>query len=255
MKLARNNLYLPKDCKTEIKFLKIMANAFHYSIGRKFIQAVSGAFLVVFLLLHGTINFFSVIDSFTGGWDAYDGLFQLGCDFMALPIVTIMVPVLALGIIVHIIYGCYLTWYNVKARGGYKRYEVASKAKADSWSAKNMFVLGIIILGILFFHLTHFWAKMQLLEFCGSEAENPYMLLEQTFGSIWVLIIYIAWFCAVWFHLCHGFWSMFQTVGWDNQVWMKRLKVFGIIVATIIWVMFTTVAVNAFLHANGILAA
>ena len=194
-----------------------MANAFHYSIGRKFIQAVSGAFLVVFLLLHGTINFFSVIDSFTGGWDAYDGLFQLGCDFMALPIVTIMVPVLALGIIVHIIYGCYLTWYNVKARGGYKRYEVASKAKADSWSAKNMFVLGIIILGILFFHLTHFWAKMQL--------------------------------------LCHGFWSMFQTVGWDNQVWMKRLKVFGIIVATIIWVMFTTVAVNAFLHANGILAA
>ena len=232
-----------------------MANAFHYSIGRKFIQAVSGAFLVVFLLLHGTINFFSVIDSFTGGWDAYDGLFQLGCDFMALPLVTIMVPVLALGIIVHIIYGCYLTWYNVKARGGYKRYEVASKAKADSWSAKNMFVLGIIILGILFFHLTHFWAKMQLLEFCGSEAENPYMLLEQTFGSIWVLIIYIAWFCAVWFHLCHGFWSMFQTVGWDNQVWMKRLKVFGIIVATIIWVMFTTVAVNAFLHANGILAA
>ena len=109
-----------------------MANAFHYSIGRKFIQAVSGAFLVVFLLLHGTINFFSVIDSFTGGWDKIDGLFQLGCDFMALPIVTIMVPVLALGIIVHIVYGCYLTWYNIKARGGYKRYEVDSRAKADS---------------------------------------------------------------------------------------------------------------------------
>ena len=168
-----------------------MASAFHFPIGSKFIQAVSGAFLVVFLLLHGTINFFSVIDSFTGGWDAADGLFQLGCDFMALPIVTIMVPVLALGIIVHIIYGCYLTWYNIKARGGYKRYEVASKAKADSWSAKNMFVLGIVILGILFFHLTHFWAKMQLLEFCGSEAENPYTLLMNTFGSVWVLVIYI----------------------------------------------------------------
>ena len=151
-----------------------MANAFHYSIGRKFIQAVSGAFLVVFLLLHMTINSFSVIDSFTGEWGSFDGLFQLGCDFMSLPIVTIMVPVLALGVFVHIIYGCYLTWYNIKARGGYKRYEVASKAKADSWSAKNMFVLGIVILGILFFHLTHFWAKMQLLEFCGEEALNPY---------------------------------------------------------------------------------
>ena len=93
-----------------------MANAFHYSIGRKFIQAVSGAFLVIFLLLHGTINFFSVIDSFTDSWGDYDGLFQLGCDFMALPIVTIMVPVLALGFILHIAYGCYLTWYNIKAR-------------------------------------------------------------------------------------------------------------------------------------------
>ena len=39
---------------------------FNSSIGKKFIQAVSGAFLVIFLLLHATINFFSVIDSFTG---------------------------------------------------------------------------------------------------------------------------------------------------------------------------------------------
>lgn len=230
-----------------------MANAFHYSIGRKFIQAVSGAFLVVFLLLHMTINSFSVIDSFTGEWGAFDGLFQLGCDFMSLPIVTIMVPVLALGVFVHIIYGCYLTWYNVKARGGYKRYEVASKAKADSWSAKNMFVLGIVILGILFFHLTHFWAKMQFLEFCGEEAMNPYDLLVNTFGSVWVLIIYIAWFVAVWFHLNHGFWSMFQSVGFANGTWMKRLKVIGIIVSTIICLGFVAVAVNAFLHANGLL--
>ena len=230
-----------------------MANAFHYSIGRKFIQAVSGAFLIIFLLLHMTINFFSVIDSFTGGWGASDGLFQLGCDFMSLPIVTIMVPVLAFGVLIHIFYGCYLSWYNIKARGGYKRYEVSSRAKADSWPAKNMFVLGIVILGILFFHLSHFWAKMQLQEFCGGEAENPYLLLETTFSNVFVLLIYIIWFCAVWFHLCHGFWSMFQTVGWDNQVWMTRLKVIGIIVATIIWFGFTAVGVNAFFHACGIL--
>ncbi|MDD6254350.1 MAG: succinate dehydrogenase cytochrome b subunit [Candidatus Cryptobacteroides sp.] len=230
-----------------------MANAFHYSIGRKFIQAVSGAFLIVFLLLHGTINFFSVIDSFTGEFGSFTGLFQLGCDFMALPIVTIMVPVLALGVFVHIFYGCYLTWYNIKARGGYKRYEEASKAKADSWSAKNMFVLGIVILGILFFHLSHFWADMQLKEFIGAEAENPYDLLVATFGNIWVLIIYIVWFCAVFFHLTHGFWSMFQTVGWSNPVWMKRLKCIGVIVAALIWVLFTSVAINAYLHAAGIL--
>jgi len=223
---------------------------FNSSIGKKFIQAVSGAFLVIFLLLHGTINFFSVIDSFTGKFGAADGLFQKGCDFMSLPIVTIMVPVLALGFLVHIIYGCWLTYCNIKARGGYKRYEVNSKAAVDSWSAKNMFVLGIVILGLLFFHLTHFWAHMQLAEFTGSEAENPYLLLTTTFKSPVVLAIYLLWFLAVWFHLCHGFWSMFQTVGWDGQTWFKRVKVIGIIVACIVFLMFAAVAVNAFIQAN-----
>ena len=236
-----------------------MANAFHYSIGRKFIQAVSGAFLIIFLLLHATINFFSVIDSFTGKFgvvanddklfSAGDGLFQLGCDFMSTPVITIMVPVLALGFLIHIGYGIYLSYYNMRARGGVKRYEVASKAKADSWASTNMLVLGIVILGIVFFHLTHFWADMQLKEFTGGEAENPYLLLTTVFGSRFNLIVYLVWFVAVWYHLCHGFWSMFQTVGWSGSVWMKRLKVIGVIVATIICLMFVTVAVNAYIMA------
>lgn len=230
-----------------------MANAFHYSIGRKFIQAVSGAFLIIFLLLHVTINLFSVIDSFTGNYNGLDGLFQKGCDFMALPIVTIMVPVLAAGFIIHIIYGCWLTWKNIKARGGYKRYEASSVAAADSWSAKNMFVLGIIILGILAFHLTHFWAKMQLAMFTGAEEGNPYELLNLTFGRWWVLALYLVWFVAVWFHLCHGFWSMFQTVGWNNQTWFKRLKVIGIVVATLVFLGFAAVGINAFLQANALI--
>ena len=231
-----------------------MANFLTSSIGKKFIQGISGAFLILFLALHATINFFSVLDTFNGVYGSADGLFKAGCDFMALPIVTIMVPVLALGFLVHICYGCYLTWQNIRARGGYNRYEVASKAAADSWSAKNMLVLGIVILGILFFHLTHFWAEMQLAELTGGEAADPYDLLNATFGSLWVTLIYIVWFVAVWFHLCHGFWSMFQTVGWSNSLWMKRTKVIGVIVATLLVFMFIAVACNAYLQANGFIA-
>ena len=223
---------------------------FNSSIGKKFIQSISGAFLIIFLLLHGTINFFAVIDTFTGKFGAPDGLFQKGCDFMALPIVTIMVPVLALGFFVHIAYGCWLTWQNMKARGGVKRYEVASKAATDSWSARNMFVLGIIILGLLFFHLSHFWAHMQLQEFMGNEAENPYSLLVATFGSWWITALYLLWFVAVWFHLCHGFWSMFQTIGWNSQTWFKRVKVIGVIVASLIVFLFLAAAINGFYQAH-----
>ena len=220
------------------------------SVGKKFVQAVTGAFLVLFLLLHGTINFFSVIDSFTGTFGAPDGLFQKGCDFMALPIVDIMVPILALGFLIHICYGIWLECTNIKARGGFRRYAVANKGEADSWSARNMVVLGIIILGLLAFHLTHFWAKMQLQDFTGGEAENPYLLLLMTFKSPVVLAFYILWFVAIFLHLAHGFWSMFQTIGWNGGKWFGRLKVISVIVAALIFCIFAAVAVNAFLQAN-----
>ena len=236
---------------------------FNSSIGKKFIQSVSGAFLIIFLLLHATINFFSVIDSFTGKYgivaaddklfSAGDGLFKLGCDFMSTPFISIMVPVLALGFIVHILYGIWLTIQNIRARGGYKRYEVASKAASDSWSAKNMLVLGLVILGCIFFHLTQFWAHMQMPELLKIAPQlyedNPYILLNNYFGHWFILLVYIAWFVALWFHLTHGFWSMFQTVGWSGQTWFKRLKVIGVIVATIICVAFVAVAINAFIQA------
>lgn len=242
-----------------------MANFFTSSIGKKFIQAVSGAFLVLFIALHATINFFSVIDSFTGKYgvvaqddklfSAGDGLFKLGCDFMSTPVISIMVPVLALGFLVHIIWGCWLTASNVKARGGIKRYEVSSRAHADSWSARNMFVLGIVVLGFIIFHLTHFWARMQLPEMFGIGVyeNNPYVLLNATFKSPVVLALYLIWFAALWLHLTHGFWSMFQTVGWDSKTWFKRVKVIGVVVASLFVLMLCAVAVNACLQANGLI--
>ncbi|MBQ9476600.1 MAG: succinate dehydrogenase cytochrome b subunit [Bacteroidales bacterium] len=239
---------------------------FNSSIGKKFIQAISGAFLILFLLLHGTINFFSVIDSFTGKYgvvaddealfSAGDGLFKLGCDFMSTPVIDIMVPILALGFVVHIVYGCWLTVQNIRARGGLKRYEVANKAAVDSWSAKNMVILGVLILGGIGLHLQDFWAHMQLPEMfgIGSFENNPYLLLNLTFGRWWLLALYLMWFVFVWLHMVHGFWSMFQTVGWNGQTWFKRLKVIGVIVATLIVLLFVATGVNAFVQANFLMA-
>ena len=225
-----------------------MANILTSSIGKKLIMSISGLFLIVFLLLHVSINLFSVIDLFTGSYGTPDGLFKAGCDSMSLPIVTVMVPVLALGFFIHIFYGCYLTWTNLRSRGGYCRYAVSSKAKTDSWASRNMIVLGIIILGFIAFHLTHFWADMQLKEFTGQEMSDPYALLDRTFGVWWVAILYLVWFGAIWFHLTHGFWSAFQTVGLNNNIWLKRLKVLSYIVATLFFLGFASVTVAVCIH-------
>ena len=243
-----------------------MAKFLTSSIGKKFIQGITGAFLIVFLLLHGTINFFSVIDSFLGKFGQVavdhelfskgDGLFKLGCDFMSTPFIDIMVPILALGFVVHIAWGVWLSLENYRKRGGLKRYEVASKAKNDSWAAKNMFILGILICGLLGFHLTHFWAKMQLPEMfgIGNYEDNPYLLLTVTFSKWWVVALYMIWFVALFLHLEHGFWSMFQTIGWSNKQWQKRLKVIGIILSALIVFLFVSTAINAFIEAGKLVA-
>ena len=220
------------------------------SITKKLIMSISGLFLIVFLLLHMTINFFSVIDTINGTYGSPDGLFQAGCDFMALPIITIMVPVLALGFIVHIAYALILSYGNYKARGA-ERYAVANKTKTNSWASKNMLVLGVVVLGIVAFHLNHFWAEMQLKEFQGHHAENPYELLNLTFQHGWMVIIYVVWFAALGFHLTHGFWSAFQTIGLSNKIWEKRLTIIGKVFVGIIVLGFSIVAVNAFFQANG----
>ena len=219
------------------------------SITKKLIMSISGLFLIVFLLLHMTINFFSVIDTFKGTYGSADGLFQAGCDFMALPIITIMVPVLALGFFVHIAYALILSYGNYKARGT-ERYAVANKTKTGSWAAKNMLVLGVIVLGLVAFHLNHFWAEMQLKEFMGEHAENPYLLLNATFQNWWMVLIYIVWFVALGFHLCHGFWSAFQTMGLSNKIWEKRLTVIGYVFVAVIVLGFCATAINAFCHAS-----
>ena len=218
-------------------------------------MSISGLFLIVFMLLHMTINFFSVIDTFTGKYGAADGLFQAGCDFMALPIITIMVPVLAAGFLVHIVYAFILSYGNYKARGT-ERYAVANKTKAESWASKNMLVLGVIVLGFVAFHMSHFWAEMQYVEWFKGEhvaPESVYALMELTFGNIWMVLIYIVWFAALWFHLTHGFWSAFQTIGWSNKVWEKRLMCAGKALATLLCVCLIVTAIVGYLVANGVI--
>ena len=226
------------------------------SITKKLIMSISGLFLIVFLLLHTTINFFAVIDAFKGTWGAPagEGWYAGGCWFMATPVIDIMVPILALGFIVHIAYAGILSYGNYKARGT-ERYAVANKTKAE-WASKNMLVLGVIVLGFVAFHMSHFWAEMQYVEWFKGEhvaPESVYALMELTFGNIWMVIIYIIWFAALWFHLTHGFWSAFQTIGWSNKVWENRLMWAGKALATLFFVCLTVTAIVGYLVANDII--
>ncbi len=216
------------------------------SIGRKFVQSISGLFLILFLLFHMSMNLVLIFN-----YETYNFLANeiLGANWWAI----IGTGVIALGFVVHVIYAIILTLQNRKARGS-NSYASSSQTKTP-WSSQNMFVLGLFILLFLFLHLYQMWYQMQFKELFMIEGarHDGAQLVEEVFSHLWVVIVYVIAFIALWFHLTHGFWSALHTVGWNNTVWMKRIKVLGNIISTVISLGFILVAIAIYLGYSNLL--
>lgn len=217
------------------------------SIGRKLIMSVTGACLILFLTFHVLMNAVAIV------WPtAYNTICQLlGANWYAL----VASMGLAALFVLHIVYAFILTLQNRKARGN-DRYNVTTLPPHVEWSSNNMLVLGIVVVAFLAAHMIQFWAKMQLVEAISHDpatwtlvdgaAANPAMgtlFLHAAFSEVWTPIVYIIGFVALWFHMNHGFWSMFQTAGWNNDTWLPRLKKVSLVWTSIVVGLFTIQAV------------
>ena len=214
------------------------------SLGRKLAMSVSGCFLVLFILFHMSMNAVAIANAWGNTPFGLD--YNAVCEFLGTNWYALAGTVLlAAGVVVHIVYAVILTVQNRRARGSV-RYSVTVTEKGVSWASKNMLVLGIIILLGLALHLYNFWSKMQLAELLGRESANGVELIQETFSDWRYVALYLVWFAALWFHLTHGVWSMFQTAGWANDIWYPRLKCIANIVATLVFLGFAAVVLTFF---------
>lgn len=201
-------------------------------------MALTGAFLILFVTFHVLMNGVALF------WPtAYNAVCEfLGANWYAL----VGTAILAGGFVLHILYALWLTYENRRARGG-DRYAVTSRPKQVEWSSKNMLVLGIVVVCFLLVHLYQFWAKMQLPEVLGLETQYPAaagtLYIQQAFSCPVTLIIYLIGFGALWLHMTHGFWSMCQSSGLNNGIWLNRLKNIGCVWATVVVLLFAVEAI------------
>ncbi|MFR9651293.1 MAG: succinate dehydrogenase cytochrome b subunit [Rikenellaceae bacterium] len=215
------------------------------SIGKKLVMSITGAMLVLFVLFHMSMNLVAIISP--EGYNAICAF--LGANWYAL----VATLALAGGVLVHIIYAIILTVNNYAARGK-QRYAITTQEPGVMWSSKNMLILGYIIVGGLLMHLIHFWSKMQLVELMGHHSAelgngahvsptDGVAIIRYTFSQWYNVIAYLVWFAALWFHLTHGVWSMFQSSGFANDTWYPRLKCISNAVATLVFLGFAAVVV------------
>ena len=195
--------------------------------------ALTGAGLILFVTYHCLTNLAALIKP-----TEYNKMcMSFGENWMAM-IASIG---LAVFFIVHIIIGVVLTIKNRKS------VPLINSSAVDRWSGRNMLVLGIVILAFLVVHLCQFWGKMQLQDIKGTYVsfdgigQPPglgTLFIQHAFSSWWTPIVFIVGLVALWFHMTHGFWSMFQTIGVKDVEWFKRLKGIGNIWTTTVIALF-----------------
>ncbi|MDR3309093.1 MAG: succinate dehydrogenase cytochrome b subunit [Tannerella sp.] len=213
------------------------------SIGRKFVMSISGIVLVLFLLFHLSMNVTAVFSA-----EAYNTICALlGANWYAVAGTVVIAGIIA----IHFTYALILTLANRRARGK-SSYKVNARPKGVSWASQNMFVIGLVVVCFMILHFSQFWYKMMFAEIIGHheiELCNGSTLSPQDgagfvayyFSHLWVVVAYLVWYVALWFHLTHGVWSAIQTVGFNNELWLKRWKAVAYVVATLVFLGFAFV--------------
>lgn len=214
------------------------------SVGKKLIVGVSGLFLVVFLVVHLGVNL-----TLFAGSDAYNSV----ANWMASnPAIVVMRPVLALGLVVHILVSLYLALGNVRSRPqGYALVDPAG----SRWASRHMVILGGLIVLFLALHLSSFSIQMMFgtppkTEVAGVLMKDAYAMVTARFGLWWYVSIYVAAIVMLGLHLSHGFQSAFQTVGLSDHRWRRRWTAIGNAYAIVIALGFVSLPVYFFIQAQ-----
>ena len=210
------------------------SHLFTSTIGKKIVVAVTGLFLVSFLVIHVGINSCVFKDLFVP--DDNGDMFNRAADFMARTVVIrIMEYVLFAGFFIHIIQGLVVEFQNrAKRKIG---YEINMGNRGSKWYSRSMGLLGTILLIFLIIHWLHFWVPARfthvgleepLLMSNGRVSHNMFQLMKETFAHWWVVILYVVGCISRAWHLMHGFQSAFRTLGLHNKKYLNLVNSIGV---------------------------
>ena len=178
------------------------------TVGKKIAMAVSGVILIGYVVGHmlGNLKVYQGAEAFN---HYAEGLRTFGAPFFGYGQLLWLVRLVLLGaVLLHIVAAAQLTVHSKAARTiGYQRYD---HDMVFSYASRTMVWGGVIILAFVIYHLLHLTFGNVHPQFVPG---NPYYNFVRGFQSWPVSLGYIAAMIPLGFHLYHGFWSMFQTLG------------------------------------------
>jgi succinate dehydrogenase / fumarate reductase cytochrome b subunit len=217
--------------------MSFLGNFLGSSIGRKFLMAVTGVVLVLFVTGHlvGNLQIFASPDRING----YAHFLQsLG---PALWVVRLFMLACAA---IHVWAAVTLHIENYRARGP-EKYAVHRWLSA-ALASRYMRSTGVVIGAFLVYHLMQFSFgtggtpfKTELAQWTmhtdarefglslaakGDVVDDVYSMVFLGFSNAFVAIFYVIAVGLLSLHLWHGTESFFQTLGWRNDQWTGALR-------------------------------
>lgn len=204
--------------------------------GKKVVMAVTGCMMFLFVTGHMLGN----LQIFEGPAriNAYSHLLHsLG------ELLWMIRGTLLLAILLHIITTVQLALRSWEARPvGYSRKEAIN----SSYASRTMYWSGPIVLAFIIFHLLQFTAGYLHPHATFTQGE-VYSNVVSGFQVWWVSAWYIIAVGLLSFHLSHGIWSMFQSVGLAHKRHTAMLKITAKAIAILIFLGYSSIPISVYL--------
>jgi len=211
------------------------------SIGRKFIVAITGLALVLFLAGHLSGNLLIFV-----GPEAFNEYAEFLHSFLHGAGVWIARLGLLACLVLHVWFTILLTRENKAARTKYAHETTVQASKSSSlmiWS-------GLTILAFVVFHILHFTVRTDA-ELAKLGETSPWHMVIRGFESPLVSLFYVVAMTLLCSHLSHGVSSIFQTLGLRTKKTAKPIAIFSKAYALAIYVGFISIPIAVLVFGYG----
>lgn len=222
--------------------MKIITHIFESSLGKKYLMAVTGFLLFLFVLGHliGNLQVFLGPEAI----NRYGHFLQSNYELVW----PARIGLLAL-VGLHIWSAAKLSLENRAARPvSYAVYQPVG----STYASRTMLMSGLIVLVFIIYHLLHFTAQVQYLNLTNQnfatfmdpeKRHDIFKMLVVGFNNGWVSAFYILGMALLCLHLSHGLSSMFQSIGWKSETYRPLVDKAARVLAAVIFLGYTSIPV------------
>ena len=218
-----------------------LINFYTSPIGKKIITGVTGLGLSLFVLFHMAANLTLLTSS-----KAYNQLAHL-LDSLGILLYIVEFTLLGLAIF-HVIVGITIKLNTLQARPiGYRQLKSMGEPSKQSIGSRSMMITGAVLLGFLVWHLSTFkFGTYNSTVIDGVEMRDLSSLVMEKFQNPIYAFGYTGVMIMLAFHLRHGIWSAWQSIGVLNSKISPAVFAIALILAILIAIGFIALPLSIF---------